>query len=246
MWRAARGEPMPRHLISLHRIPEHDEVRDGSVGALAALRRVERGPATGAQRALTMAASVTAGPTSAPWPRYEGDLASGFPQAAWSAPCSPSTSPSTSATASPRPSPRWWTRDCGPMTSSPGSPTSRRDAGWTGSTVKLSRRGWTSRSPPCRRSSGSRTTRSWRRASPSDRCSSDPPGCGRSSRPWSGRTRRGDDPRAAGLRARQRHVPRRRRGDRRLSAADRPGGRAKVLLARGSAPTASRGRVRPG
>ena len=81
MWRAARGEPMPPHLISLHRIPEHDEVRDGSVGALATLRRVERGPATGAQRALTMAASVTAGPSVRTLATVGGNLASGFPQA---------------------------------------------------------------------------------------------------------------------------------------------------------------------
>jgi carbon-monoxide dehydrogenase medium subunit len=81
MWRAARGEPMPPHLISLHRIPEHDEVRDGSVGALATLRRVERGPATGAQRALTMAASVTAGPSLRTLATVGGNLASGFPQA---------------------------------------------------------------------------------------------------------------------------------------------------------------------
>ena len=81
MWRAARGEPMPPHLVSLHRIPDHDEVRDGSVGALATLRRVERGPATGAQRALTMAASVTAGPSVRTLATVGGNLASGFPQA---------------------------------------------------------------------------------------------------------------------------------------------------------------------
>jgi carbon-monoxide dehydrogenase medium subunit len=81
MWRAARGEPMPEHLISLHRIPDHDEVRDGSVGALATLRRVERGPATGAHRALTMAASVTAGPGVRTLATVGGNLASGFPQA---------------------------------------------------------------------------------------------------------------------------------------------------------------------
>ena len=81
MWRAARGEPMPAQLISLHRIPDHDEVRDGSVGALATLRRVERGPATGAQRALTMAASVTAGPSVRTLATVGGNLASGFPQA---------------------------------------------------------------------------------------------------------------------------------------------------------------------
>jgi CO/xanthine dehydrogenase FAD-binding subunit len=72
---------MPPHLISLHRIPEHDEVRDGSVGALATLRHVERGPATGAHRALTMAASVTAGPSVRTLATVGGNLASGFPQA---------------------------------------------------------------------------------------------------------------------------------------------------------------------
>jgi CO/xanthine dehydrogenase FAD-binding subunit len=81
MWRAAHGEPMPDHLISLHRIPNHDEVLSGSVGALASLRKVGRGPATGAQRALTMAASVTAGPAVRSLATVGGNLASGFPQA---------------------------------------------------------------------------------------------------------------------------------------------------------------------
>lgn len=81
MWRASQGEPMPAHLISLHRIPDHAEVVDGSVGALATLRQVERGPATGAQRALTMAASVTAGPSVRTLATVGGNLASGFPQA---------------------------------------------------------------------------------------------------------------------------------------------------------------------
>jgi CO/xanthine dehydrogenase FAD-binding subunit len=81
MWRAALGEPTPEHLISLHRIEDHDEVRDGSVGALATLRRVERGPTVGAQRALTMAASVTAGPSVRSLATVGGNLASGFPQA---------------------------------------------------------------------------------------------------------------------------------------------------------------------
>ena len=81
MWRAAKGEPMPEHLISLHRIEQHDQVVDGSVGALATLRRVERGPATGPQRALTMAASVTAGPSVRTLATLGGNLASGFPKA---------------------------------------------------------------------------------------------------------------------------------------------------------------------
>lgn len=81
MWRAAHGEPMPEHLISLHRIQGHDEVDDGSIGALATLRRVARGPQTGAQRALTMAASVTAGPAVRSLATVGGNLASGFPQA---------------------------------------------------------------------------------------------------------------------------------------------------------------------
>lgn len=81
MWRAALGEVMPDHLISLHRIEQHDEVLDGSVGALATLRRLERGSKTGAQRALTMAASVTAGPSIRTLATLGGNLASGFPKA---------------------------------------------------------------------------------------------------------------------------------------------------------------------
>jgi CO/xanthine dehydrogenase FAD-binding subunit len=72
---------MPDHLISLHGIPGHDEVVDGSVGALATLRSLERGPETGAQRALSMAASVTAGPAVRNLATLGGNLASGFPQA---------------------------------------------------------------------------------------------------------------------------------------------------------------------
>lgn len=81
MWRAALGEPMPTHLVSLHRIEGHDEVREGAVGSLATLRQLERGPATGAQRALTMAASVVAGPSVRSLATLGGNLASGFPQA---------------------------------------------------------------------------------------------------------------------------------------------------------------------
>lgn len=81
MWRVAKGESMPDHLISLHRIKDHDEVLDGSVGALATLRRLERGPMAGAHRALTMAASVTAGPSIRTLATLGGNLASGFPNA---------------------------------------------------------------------------------------------------------------------------------------------------------------------
>lgn len=81
MWRAAHGEPMPRDLISLHRIGGFAAVEDGAVGSLATLRRVERGPRIGAQRALTMAASVTAGPSVRTLATVGGNVASGFPQA---------------------------------------------------------------------------------------------------------------------------------------------------------------------
>lgn len=84
MWRAAHGEPMPEHLVSLHRIDGRDgaaEVTEQSVGALATLRRLERGPVTGAQRALTMAASVTAGPAVRTLATLGGNLASGFGRA---------------------------------------------------------------------------------------------------------------------------------------------------------------------
>lgn len=62
MLMAAHGEVQPEHLVSLHRIPGLDELRPGHVGALVTLRRLERGRRTGAERALTMAAAVTAGP----------------------------------------------------------------------------------------------------------------------------------------------------------------------------------------
>jgi CO/xanthine dehydrogenase FAD-binding subunit len=81
MWRAAHGEPMPEHLVSLHRITGYHEVTDGSIGALASLRSIERGTQIGAQRALTMAASVTAGPAVRSLATLGGNLASGFPQA---------------------------------------------------------------------------------------------------------------------------------------------------------------------
>lgn len=81
MWRAAHGEPLPRQVISLHRIRGYDEADEGSVGALASLRHLERGPRCGAQRALTMAASVTAGPSVRTLATVGGNLASGFPQA---------------------------------------------------------------------------------------------------------------------------------------------------------------------
>ncbi len=62
MLMAAHGEVQPEHLVGLHRIPGLDQLEPGRVGALTTLRHLERGPRTGAERALTMAAAVTAGP----------------------------------------------------------------------------------------------------------------------------------------------------------------------------------------
>lgn len=81
MWRAAQGEPMPRHLVSLHRIVAGRQCDEGSLGALTTLRTLERDTRYGAQRALTMAASVTAGPAVRTVATLGGNLASGFPQA---------------------------------------------------------------------------------------------------------------------------------------------------------------------
>jgi len=81
MWRASRGEPMPEHLVSLHRITEGQDHAEGALGALVTLRALERGTRTGPQRAVTMAASVTAGPAVRTLATLGGNLASGFPQA---------------------------------------------------------------------------------------------------------------------------------------------------------------------
>src|SRR5262245_1735418 len=81
MWRAAHGEPMPAHLVSLHRIARQREIGPASVDALVTLRRLERATGTGPLRALTMAASVTAGPAVRTVATVGGNVASGFAQA---------------------------------------------------------------------------------------------------------------------------------------------------------------------
>jgi carbon-monoxide dehydrogenase medium subunit len=78
MWRASHGERMPEHLVSLHRIAEGQDLASGSMGALVTLRQLERDSASGAQRALSMAASVAAGPAVRTVATLGGNLASGF------------------------------------------------------------------------------------------------------------------------------------------------------------------------
>lgn len=77
MLMASHGEILPDHLVSLHRVPGLDGVADGRLGSGVTLRRLERGPRTGAVRALTMAASVTAGPSVRTLGTLGGNL--GFP-----------------------------------------------------------------------------------------------------------------------------------------------------------------------
>jgi len=142
MWRAAHGEPMPEHLVSLHRIAGHDEVDEGSVGALATLRRVERGPLTGPQRALTMAASVTAGPAVRTMATLGGNVASGFPKADLMPPLlaldatvhlhDGGTIPITEMAEHGIPTARLVTRITHDLSA---------EDGWTGASVKLCRRG---------------------------------------------------------------------------------------------------------
>lgn len=62
MLQASQGEPFPDRLISLHRVGGLDGVAEGSIGAMVTLRQLERTGAIGAQRAIVMAASTTAGP----------------------------------------------------------------------------------------------------------------------------------------------------------------------------------------
>jgi CO/xanthine dehydrogenase FAD-binding subunit len=81
MWRAAHGEPMPAHLVSLHRVPGLDALVEGSIGAGTSLRVLERSEPVGAQRALTMAASVVAGPPVRSLATIGGNVASRFSHA---------------------------------------------------------------------------------------------------------------------------------------------------------------------
>lgn len=81
MWRASHGTPLPEHLVSLHRIADHANVEADGVGALATLRSIEHGPVHGGARALTMAASVAAGPSVRSVATIGGNLASGFAHA---------------------------------------------------------------------------------------------------------------------------------------------------------------------
>lgn len=63
MLMASHGEALPAHVVSLHRIPGLDTSAAGRLGSGVRLADLERGPLTGPERALTMAASVTAGPS---------------------------------------------------------------------------------------------------------------------------------------------------------------------------------------
>ena len=63
MLMASHGETLPPHLVSLHRIPGLRGSEPGRYGAGVTLRELERGPLSGPERALTMGAAVTAGPT---------------------------------------------------------------------------------------------------------------------------------------------------------------------------------------
>lgn len=63
MLMAAHGEVQSPHLVSVHRIPGLQEVSTGRVGSGVTLAALERGARNGPERALTMAASVTAGPS---------------------------------------------------------------------------------------------------------------------------------------------------------------------------------------
>jgi CO/xanthine dehydrogenase FAD-binding subunit len=78
MWRASHGEQMPEHLVSLHRITQGRDLAAGSVGALVTLRQLERATVPGAERALSMAASVAAGPAVRTVATLGGNLVSGF------------------------------------------------------------------------------------------------------------------------------------------------------------------------
>lgn len=142
MWQRAHGRALPRHLVSLHRIANHAEVAANHVGALASLRSIERGPADGAHRVLSMAASVAAGPSVRTVATLGGNLASAFPHA--------DLVPALLALDA-----RVHLYDGGILTVSEmlgqglqgrlvtgvSYPDGEADDGWTGASVKLSRRG---------------------------------------------------------------------------------------------------------
>lgn len=77
MLMAAHGEVLPGHLVSLHRIPGLHECAPGRIGASVTLRELERGPMVGPERAIAMAAGVTAGPSIRSLGTLGGNL--GFP-----------------------------------------------------------------------------------------------------------------------------------------------------------------------
>lgn len=81
MWAAARGEPLPRRLISLHRVQGCDLLSGERIGAATTLHQLQQWQPTGALRALSMAASVTASPAIRHVATLGGNLASGLPQA---------------------------------------------------------------------------------------------------------------------------------------------------------------------
>jgi CO/xanthine dehydrogenase FAD-binding subunit len=141
MWRAAHGEPMPPHLISLHRITEQQELAPTCIGALVTLRRLERATGTGVLRALTMAASVTAGPPVRTIATLGGNLASGFCQADLvpallamdaEAHCADGNQVSVKQVVDEGTAGRLVTRITHRLTA---------EKGWSGTSVKLSRRG---------------------------------------------------------------------------------------------------------
>ncbi|HVA09982.1 MAG TPA: FAD binding domain-containing protein [Acidimicrobiales bacterium] len=63
MLMAARGEPLPAHLVSLHRVANLADHEEGRIGSRVTLRQLEGGLMHGPERALTMAASVIARPS---------------------------------------------------------------------------------------------------------------------------------------------------------------------------------------
>ena len=63
MFMASQGDVMPRQLLSLRALTGLDQLTTGHVGSMVTLKRLAAGSRVGAERALTMAASLTAGPS---------------------------------------------------------------------------------------------------------------------------------------------------------------------------------------
>lgn len=139
MLMASHGEVLPRHLVSLHRVPGLDRRDHGCRGTGITLRELEHGPLTGPERALTMAAAVTAGPSVRTLGTLGGNL--GFPDGDLAPAALALDAVVELDDGSTVPVATWLTAKPLDRVATAVRWTRRREDGWTGATVKLALRG---------------------------------------------------------------------------------------------------------